>query len=132
MTLRRSISGLSPLALALGLTLPVALFGAPAALAQDTTPPSLVKVEVRGTTLTYTFNEPLDPAYVPDPSSFRVNVFGNPYRGSFDLPASTLLAIDGSTITATLDEPVTEGQAVNARYWWRGRGSKLRDLRTLP
>ena len=131
MNSRRSIPGLAALALVLGLTLAGALFAAPAAMAQDTTPPTLVKVEVEGRVLTYTFNEELNRNSVPEPSAFRVHIFSLLHQGAFNLPAGTPLAIHGREVRATLPEAVSEGQAVNARYWWRtwaGGGPKLQDL----
>ena len=124
MNSRRSIPGLAALALTLGLT----LFAAPAAMAQDTTPPTLVSATVDGATLTQIYSEELDEDSVPGASAFRVNVAGVGFVG---LAASDPVSIRGDAVTLTLAAPVAGGQRVQTRYWgagWPWSDGKLRDV----
>ena len=111
----------------LGLTLAVALFCAPAALAEDTTPPRVVKVEVYFATVTMTFNEALDETSVPTSRAFIVSAWGAQPQ-FFRLPVA--VAVSGSTVKLTLHAPVTAEHALSAFYWWSSGldGGKLRDL----
>ena len=109
----------------LGLTLAVALFCAPAALAEDTTPPTLVSTTVNVATVTMTFSEALDETSVPGVNAFRVNAWGA--RPQY-LLSPAAVAISGSKVILTVHEPVTEQHGLNAYYRRPGSGSKLRDL----
>lgn len=113
----------------------------PVVNADDTTPPTLERAEINGTTMKLHFSEPLDPASVPVGSAFNVHVFigdihelGNDYfvRGSDAHPVT----IDGTTVTFTLAAsgpsnvpvPVPPHVLVETRYYKPATGNKLRDL----
>jgi len=131
MSSRRSIPGVAALALALGLTLAGTLLGAPAAMAQDTTPPTLVKVEYEDATVRLTFSEVLDETSVPDRRHFRVSPFRRDGHGggasTIESPAT--VAISGSVVMLTLHAPSVKYSGFHARYEWDAGvgGSKLRD-----
>ena len=103
-----------------------ALLGVPAAMAQDTTPPTLVSATVNGATLNLNFNEELDENSVPDRRRFSVHI----WRGVnvFERPAA--VAISGYAVMLTLHEPVPGPGAVLAVHYYehhRLGDSKLKD-----
>ena len=131
MSSRRSIPGLAATGLMIGLTLTVALFCAPAAMAQDTTPPTLVSATVNGATVTMTFNEEMDPDFVPPGSAFRAHIFdwvANIRDHFVDGSDAHPVEISGKVVRFTVPVRATERAGVNVRYWRRGRGPQLRDL----
>ena len=77
-------------------------------LAPDTTPPALTSAEVNGSTLTLTYNEPLNTT-APAPSVYT------PGAGSVAFTA-TNVSITGSTVTVTINPAATAGQTVTLDY----------------
>ena len=82
----------------------------------DSDPPELLAtpdgavVYTGTTTLTLTWNEPLDEGSVPDPSAFSVSL-----GGGTGAPPSAV-AVSGATVTLTLATPAPEGQTVTVSY----------------
>ena len=104
------------------------LFAAPAATAQDTTPPSLVSATVNGTTLILTFNEALDETSVPAARAFPTLV--NPNSRWFSLAASNPVAISGNKVVLTLAAPVTGNDYQIQTSYRKSRAgtNRLRDV----
>ena len=71
--------------------------------------PVLQGATVRGATLTLTYGEALDGGSTPAVSDFTVNVAG------IKRPHTEIL-VSGSTVTLTLDSPVTPGETVTVSY----------------
>ena len=80
--------------------------------AGDTTDPALSAATVNGSTLTLTYNEPLDTNSVPASSAFAVTVAG----ATAALADPDPVAVSGSAVTLTLASAVTAGQTVTVSY----------------
>ena len=76
---------------------------------RETTPPAPSSASVDGSTLTLTFDEPLDTGEVPDRSAFAVTV-GDSGRGV------AAVAVSGSAVTITLVTAVVAGDTVTVGY----------------
>ena len=76
---------------------------------RETTPPAPSSASVDGSTLTLTFDEPLDTGEVPDRSAFAVTVAGSG-RGV------AAVAVSGSAVTITLVPAVVAGDTVTVGY----------------
>ena len=76
---------------------------------RETTPPGLSSASVDGSTLTLTFDEPLDTGEAPDRTAFAVTVAGSG-RGV------ATVAVSGSVVTLTLVTAVSAGDAVTVDY----------------
>jgi len=89
-------------------------------VASDTAAPTLSKSEMTGgTRIILTYNKELDPTSVPAPANFYVTVSGS-------ARAVTAVAVQGTTVTLTLQSGVVLGQEVKVSY---SRGaSPIRDL----
>ena len=87
----------------------LAVLGAGMAYAQDSTPPSLSGAVVKGSTVTLTYDRALDAGARPQAAAFGVSVEGA------DRP---IVGVDvfKSTVTLTLQTPVSEGDAVTVGY----------------
>ena len=90
---------------------------------RDTTPPGLSSASVDGSTLTLTFDEPLDTGEAPDRSAFAVTVAGSG-RGV------DTVALSGSVVTITLVTAVVAGDTVTLAYTapTGDSSSRLQDL----
>ncbi len=75
----------------------------------DTTPPAEPTPTISGDQLTLTFNEPIDPASVPQPGDFDVIVDGAP-------ATVTGVAISASDVILTLGAAVESGETVTVDY----------------
>ena len=76
---------------------------------RETTPPAPSSASVDGSTLTLTFDEPLDTGEEPDRSAFAVTVAGSG-RGV------AAVAVSGSAVTITLVPAVVAGDTVTVGY----------------
>ena len=76
---------------------------------RETTPPGLSSASVDGSTLTLTFDEPLDTGEVPDRTAFAVTVAGSG-RGV------DTVAVSGSAVTITLVTAVVSRDTVTLAY----------------
>ena len=92
----------------------------------DTTPPAFVSGQVSGSTLTMSYNEPLDTGSVPAPSAFTPMV-----NGVARNVAAGGVAIAGSVVTLTLVSPVVSTDTVTIAYTVPG-ASPIRDLAVPP
>ena len=81
----------------------------------DTTPPVFSSASANGSTLTVTFDEPLDGGSAPAGSAFRVNATlpGGTDR-TFD--GTGTASVSGMTATVTLGEAVVHGETVKVSY----------------
>lgn len=75
----------------------------------DTTAPVVVSRVVNGATLTITYDDTLDPAYVPAISAYTVLV-------NSVARTVTNVTVSGATIVLTLSTPVLTGQTVTLSY----------------
>ena len=75
----------------------------------DTNPPSLVGAVVSGSTLTLTYDEPLDAGSVPPLDAFSILANGSPV-------AVGSVGLAGPTVGLVLAAPVAAGDAVTAGY----------------
>lgn len=85
------------------------------AAAGDVTPPSVASRVVSGVTLTITYDEPLDLAFVPAAAAFTVRVNGVTRTVTSVSTANTGAGGVG-VVTLTLASPVAAGQAVTLSY----------------
>ena len=90
---------------------------------RETTPPELSSASVDGSTLSLTYDEPLDTAEMPDGSTFTVTV-ADGGRGV------DTVAVSGSAVTITLATAVSAGDSVTVGYTAPAgeSASRLRDL----
>ena len=90
---------------------------------QETVPPSPSAATVDGTTLTITFDEPLDTGETPDKSAFAVTVAGSS-RGL------DTVSVSGSLVTLTLVTAALAGEVVTVDYTAPSGATadRLRDL----
>ena len=75
----------------------------------DTTPPALQAATVNGNTVTLTYDEPLDGTSDPVPGDYTITAAGNPIN-------VTAVDADGSTVTLTLENRVTNVDTVTLDY----------------
>ena len=89
----------------------------------DTTPPGIESVQIRGRTLTITFNERLDENSVPLASQFTANIGGVRHT-------ATGVQVDRNVVTVTFSVAASHGGTVSYNYTKNGQvGAKpLRDL----
>ncbi|MFS0725864.1 Ig-like domain-containing protein [Paenibacillus sp. 1P07SE] len=79
-------------------------------VSSDTALPQLSKSEMTGgTRIILTYNKELDPASVPSPANFHVTVSNTPRT-------VTAVAVEGTTVTLTLQSGVVFGQEVKVSY----------------
>ena len=90
---------------------------------RETTPPGLSSASVDGSTLTLTFDEPLDTGEAPDRTAFALTVAGSG-RGV------ATVAVSGSMVTLTLVTAVVAGDTVTLAYTapTGDSSSRLQDL----
>ena len=87
----------------------------------DTTAPTLQRAEVDGATLTLTFDEALDPDWVPATGQFTVTVTtAEASEGAAGAASETRtvtgVAVDGDKVTLTLETAVQDGETVTVKY----------------
>ena len=85
-------------------------------------PPSLLAATVTGATLILTYDQPLDPASVPNPSDFNVVQNLTP-QGT-----PTGVTVSGTTVTISLAAPVNSGDIVAIDY----SGTAIKNLTGQP